>query len=147
MHHNRIHLTHTKTCHPFERNTICLHTGPEPVNWVSVLPPQRTTLSVSDQPLLEESCTLLHNMTSALSRASCQQLEDPSSWKTACKGFFVFFPPIVGMGRRIVLHNEISLNVVSYTPPFGCQISPPPPKHTHHPQPIFPYTYFFSFKS
>lgn len=116
---------------------ICLHTEPEPVNWVSVLPPQRRTLSVSDQPLWEESCTLLHNMTSALSRASCQQLEDPSSWKTACKCFlyFFFFCPIVGIRRKVFLHNEISLNDVSYTPPFGCQISPPPPPQTHTPPP------------
>lgn len=89
MHHNSIHFMHTEKCHPFEWITICLHTEPEPVNWVSVLPPQRRTLSVSDQTLWEESCTLSHNMTSALSRASCQQLEDPSSWKRACKCFFV----------------------------------------------------------
>lgn len=147
MHHNRIYFMHTEKCHPFEWNTICLHTKPEPVNWVSVLPPQRRTLSVSDQPLWEESCTLLHNMTSALSRASCQQLEDPSSWKTVCKCFLYFFPPIVGIRRKIVLHNEISLNVVSYTPPSGVRYHPPFPQTHTTPPTHLPLHIFFSLKS
>lgn len=63
-------------------NTCLLRTEPKMQIWVSVLPLRRSTPSASGQLLWGESCTLLHNTTSALSRASCQPLEDPSSWKT-----------------------------------------------------------------
>lgn len=92
-----------------ECNTICLCTdGHGKIGSVG-LPRWRMTPSVSGQLLWEESCTLLHNMTSVLLKASCQQLEDPSSWKKSIEtAFDCSSKHCIFERKKTIPHNEIS---------------------------------------